>query len=152
MCGHRAQSYSVHFLWWWPCWVVMVEYACISLILTSLVDVLSLICVNPRWLNWSTSSSTFPIFCILVDGLDLMLLTSICRTQQLFSSVFQWDVGILLHCLPADQCHQQTTSCTVVVSGGHWRQWDIDFFLIFCCVIGKVVVLQWILWWQSLLY
>ena len=35
--------------------------------------------------------------------------------QQLFSPVFQWVVRVLLHCLPADQCRQQTASCKVVV-------------------------------------
>ena len=46
----------------------MAEWACASLILTSFNDVRSLVCVDTKYLNWSTSSNTFPFIHILVDG------------------------------------------------------------------------------------
>ena len=55
----------------------MAECACASLIFTSFTDVPSLVCVEPKYLNWSTSSSVCPFICMLVDGLGLMVLTRI---------------------------------------------------------------------------
>ena len=51
--------------------------ACTSLIFSSFIGVLSLVCVDPRYLNQSTSSTIFSIIRILVDGLGLTLLTTI---------------------------------------------------------------------------
>ena len=64
------------------------------------------------------------------DGLGLMPLTRtfvfvksqfLCRIQQLFSSVFQWVVRVLLHCLTTDRCGQQTGSCKAVVILWTWK-------------------------------
>ena len=55
----------------------MAECACANLIYISFNDVSSLVCVDPKYLNWSTSSSTFPFISILVDGLGFVLLTRI---------------------------------------------------------------------------
>ena len=49
-----------------------------SLIFTSFIDVLSLVCVDPKYLNWTTSSS-------VEDGLGLMLLTIILLLSVLIS-------------------------------------------------------------------
>ena len=54
---------------------VIAECACASLMLTSFIDVPSLVCVDPRYMNWSTASRVFPFFHMLVDGLGLMRLT-----------------------------------------------------------------------------
>ena len=40
--------------------LVMAECSCASLIFTSLNDAPSLACVDHKYLNWSTSSNTFP--------------------------------------------------------------------------------------------
>ena len=42
-------------------------------------DVLSLVCVDPKYLNWSTSSDIFAFIhmCLLADDLGLMLLARI---------------------------------------------------------------------------
>ena len=50
--------------------LVMADFVCASLIFTSFIDVPSLICVDPLLLALFHSS-------ILIDGLDLMLLTRI---------------------------------------------------------------------------
>ena len=42
--------------------LVMTECACASLIFTFITDVKSLVCVEPKHLNWSTSSTVCP-FC-----------------------------------------------------------------------------------------
>ena len=55
--------------------LVMAECACASLIFNFFVDVPSLVCVDPKYLNWSTSSSGF--IGMLVDGLGLVLLKTI---------------------------------------------------------------------------
>ena len=65
--------------------LVMAECACASLIFTSFTDVPSLVCVEPKYLNWSTSSSVCPFICMLVDGLNLMLLTKILFLSELIS-------------------------------------------------------------------
>ena len=57
----------------------MAECACASLIFTSFNDVPSLVCVDHKYLNWSTSSNTFPLIHILVDGLGVMM-----KTRTLF--------------------------------------------------------------------
>ena len=41
--------------------LVVAECACASLILTSFTNGPSLVCLDPRYLNWSTSSSVFSI-------------------------------------------------------------------------------------------
>ena len=49
---------------------------------TSFADVPSLVCVEPKYLNWSASSCVCPFICMLVDGLGLMLLPRFpCRIQ-----------------------------------------------------------------------
>ena len=53
--------------------LVMAECACGILIRTSFNDVPSLVCVDPKYLNQSTSSSTFLLIHMLVDGLGLLL-------------------------------------------------------------------------------
>ena len=50
--------------------LVMTECACASLIFASFYDILSLVYLDPWYLNWSTSSSVFPIIRMLVDFLD----------------------------------------------------------------------------------
>ena len=100
----------------------MAECACASLIFTSFIDVPSLVCVDPNYLNWSTSN-TFSFIHILVDGLTLCWWRRFCfrrslfpcRNQQLFSPAFQWVGAVLLHCLLTDRCRQQTASCKAVV-------------------------------------
>ena len=64
---------------------VMAKCACTSLIFTSVMDVPFLVCVNPKYLNWSTFSSSFPFVYILVDGLGLMLLMRILLLSELIS-------------------------------------------------------------------
>ena len=61
------------------------ECACVSLIFTSFIDVPSLVCVDPRYLKWSTSSSVFPFIHMLISGIVLRLLTTILLLQQLVS-------------------------------------------------------------------
>ena len=80
-----------------------------SLIFTSFTDVPSLVLVyvDPKYLNWSNSSSVFPLIHILADGLGLMLLTIILLLSELIfmpysaavSPVFKSVAGVLLHCL-----------------------------------------------------
>ena len=41
--------------------LVVAECACASLILTSFIDVLPLVCVDPRYLNWSRDLPAFSI-------------------------------------------------------------------------------------------
>ena len=48
-----------------------------SLICTSFIGVPSLVCVDLKYFNWSTSSTVFPFIHILVDGLGLTLLTRV---------------------------------------------------------------------------
>ena len=67
--------------------LVMAECACASLIFTSFTDVPSLVCVEPKHLNWYTSSSVCLFTCMLVDGLDLMLLTRILVSSELVSII-----------------------------------------------------------------
>ena len=61
------------------------ECACASVIFTSFIDIPSLVCVDPRYLNLSTSSSVLPFIHILVNGHDLMLLMGIFRLSELIS-------------------------------------------------------------------
>ena len=63
--------------------LVLTECACASLILTSITDVPSLFCMEPEYLNWSTSSSVCPFFCMLVDGLGLVLQTRMLLLSEL---------------------------------------------------------------------
>ena len=78
---------------------VMAECACASLVFTSFTDVLSLVCVEPKYLNWSTSSSVCPFICMLVDGLGLMLLTRILLFSELISMPYSAAVSSsLLFC------------------------------------------------------
>ena len=65
--------------------LVMSECACVSLILTTFTDVPSLVCVEPKHLNWSTHSSVCPFMCILVDGLGSVLLTRILLLSEQIS-------------------------------------------------------------------
>ena len=57
--------------------LAMAECACASLILASVDDVPSLVCVAHKYLNGSTSSTAFSFIYMLVDGVGLMLLTMI---------------------------------------------------------------------------
>ena len=62
----------------------MAECACASLIFTSFIDVPSWVCVDPKYLNWSTSSIALPfILHMLVDGLGLMPLRIILLLSEL---------------------------------------------------------------------
>ena len=86
----------------------MAEYTCANVILTSFIDVPSLVrllvlfhssvcwLVALAWCCWGG-------FCPGWSWLP-------CCVQPLFSPIFQWVVGVLLHCLPADWCYQQTVS------------------------------------------
>ena len=66
--------------------LVVVEYACASLIFTSFANVPSLGCLDLGYLNWLTFSSVFPIIHnMLVDGLSLLLLTRILLLSELIS-------------------------------------------------------------------
>ena len=66
--------------------LVMAECACASLICTSLMLFApSLVCVEPKYLNWPTSSSVFPFIHMLKDGFGLMLLTRILLLSELIS-------------------------------------------------------------------
>ena len=65
--------------------LVLAECACASLIFTSFNDVPSLDRVDPKYLNWSTSSRTFPFIHILVNGLGLMLFKRTSLLSQLIS-------------------------------------------------------------------
>ena len=90
----------------------MAECAYASLIFTSFNDIPSLVCVDPNYLNWFTSSGTFSFIHMLADHLGLMLLTRIAVSMhQLFSSAFQWFVTVLLCCIPEDRCRRQTGNC-----------------------------------------
>ena len=90
----------------------MAECACASLIL--LLKFLSLVYMDPRYLNWSTSSSVFPFIHMLVDCLGLMPLTGILLLSEMIFTPYLTAVfsRILLHCLQADRCRRQTASCT----------------------------------------
>ena len=122
---------------------------------------MSLVCAYPRYLHWLTSSWVVPFIHMLVDGLDLMLLTRFllsrswfpCLNQQPFSPVFQWVLAVL-RCLPADQYRRQTASYRAVV-----LRWalatvgrDVSFFYIFYCITDKAVFLRWLLRCQSFLH
>ena len=48
--------------------LVIAECACASLIIIFCIDVPSLVCVDPRYLNWPTSSSVFSFISMVVDG------------------------------------------------------------------------------------
>ena len=93
--------------------LVVTEYACASLTFTSFIDVPSLLRVDHKYLNWSTSSAFYSstLWCCW-RGFCLWWFSY--RIQQLFSPVFQWTVWVLLHCHPADRCRQQTASCKAV--------------------------------------
>ena len=70
--------------------LIMAHCACASLIFSSINDVQFLVCADLKYLNWSTSSSTFPFIHILVDGLlGLMLLTRILLLLELISMLHQ---------------------------------------------------------------
>ena len=73
--------------------LVMAECACASQICTSVTDVLSLVCVEPKSLNRSTSSSVCPFICLLVDGLHVMLLTRILLLPELISMPYSVTVS-----------------------------------------------------------
>ena len=66
----------------------MAVCACTSLIFTFFTNVPSLVCVEPKYLNWSTSSSIYPFICMLLDGLGLMLLTRILLLHELISMLY----------------------------------------------------------------
>ena len=68
--------------------LVMAEHAYASLIFTSFIDVTPLVCVNPKYLNWSTSSSALPFIYVLVADLGLMLLTRIMLQSELISMLY----------------------------------------------------------------
>ena len=65
--------------------LVMVQCACASLNFTSFTDVPSLVCVEPKYLNWFTSPIVCPFISMLEDGLGLMLLTRILLLLELIS-------------------------------------------------------------------
>ena len=65
--------------------LVMAECAGASLIFTSFTDFPSLVCVEPKYVKWSTSLSVCPFICMLVHGLNLMLLTTILLLSELIS-------------------------------------------------------------------
>ena len=65
--------------------LVMAECACTGLIFTYFADVPSLVYVEPKYLNWSTSSSVCPFIHMLADGLGLMLLMRILLLLELIS-------------------------------------------------------------------
>ena len=65
--------------------LVMAKCACASLIFTLFIDVPSLVCVDPRYLNWFTSSSVFPCIHMLVDAVGLMLLARILLLSETIS-------------------------------------------------------------------
>ena len=67
--------------------VVMAECACASLIFTFFTDVLSLVCVEPKYMNWSTSLSVCPFICMLLGGLGLTLLTRILLLSELIQYI-----------------------------------------------------------------
>ena len=48
--------------------LVLAECACASLFFTSFTDFLSVVCVEPKYLKRSTSSSVCPFICMLEDG------------------------------------------------------------------------------------
>ena len=75
----------------------MDECAYASLIATSFTDVPHVVCVDPNYLNWSTSSSTFPFIYLLVDGLSFTLLMSILLLSELISITF---LGAIFSSLP----------------------------------------------------
>ena len=64
--------------------LVMPEWASASLTFTSFDDVISVVRVDPKYLNWSTSPNTFPFIRILVGGFGLMLLTRILLFRSRF--------------------------------------------------------------------
>ena len=67
-----------------------------------------------HWLLSSTTHSSYSIDVVLPRFMWLFELISM-PFPAAISPVFQRVVGVLLHCLPADWCHQQTTSCKAVV-------------------------------------
>ena len=67
--------------------LVMTECTCASLIFTSFNDVPPLVCVDPKYLNLSTSSNTFPYIHILADlpwfefdAIDYPVFEKFCKT------------------------------------------------------------------------
>ena len=65
--------------------LAMAECACARLIFTSFIGAPSLVCVDPRYLNWSTSSSVFPFSHTLEYDHGLMLLAIILLLSELIS-------------------------------------------------------------------
>ena len=51
--------------------LVMAEFACTSVIFTYFTDVPSLVCVDPKYLNLSTSSSVIPFILTLEKQLHM---------------------------------------------------------------------------------
>ena len=120
----------------------MAEFACASLLFTSFDDVPFLVCVDPKYLSWSTS--TYPFVHALGDGLGFMLLMIILLLSELISTwypvailqqpfgkvfFFRWVVAV---CLLEDWYRQQTTaSCNAVVLQLTLRQWSVKV----CCIV-----------------
>ena len=79
----------------------LAEDACASLIFMSLVNIPSLVCVDPKYVSGTTSSNAFPFIHILVDDHCLMLLTRIllfvgANFHGISSSNFRQPFGELL--------------------------------------------------------
>ena len=115
--------------------LVTADYDCARLIFTSFIDVPSLVCVDPRYMNWSTSSSVFPFIHMLVDGLGLMLLTKM-LLSELISMPY---LATIFSSLSASWVLQVTAFQQINVVGkqkvakllstdGHCRQWGVNYF------------------------
>ena len=75
----------------------MAECAWASLILTSFTDVRCLVCVEPKYLYWSTSSSVCPFIYMLVDGFgQSCIIYSSGFGLMLLTRVRGWQVRFLL--------------------------------------------------------
>ena len=90
--------------------LVMAECACASLTFTSFNDLPSLVCVDPKYLNWFTSSTNCPFTHMLVGDLDYAIDDDFAFSQRHFHSVshscflqsFGEAVGVLLDWLTKD--------------------------------------------------
>ena len=116
----------------------MAEFACLSPIFTCFIDVPSFVCVDPKYLKWSTSSSVLHSSIVLLDCLGLILLTILLLLELMSavsSSCFHQSLSELLEIFfTVNQQIDDVGKPKVadwLSSDGHRRQWDVTFFYTF---------------------
>ena len=96
---------------------VMAEWVCTSLIFTSSTDVPSLVCVDPRCLNWSTSWNTFHVSIggwPYLDAVDEDFAFAGSDFHSIYCRCVLQSFSNFLCCRLEDRCHQRITFCTEV--------------------------------------